>query len=215
MPKKFQGENSKAAEAKARKTAIKEEQDLKKKQQLEDEYWKDDDKHVMKKLQRKEEKDKKKSEQLEKKKELQKLADEEMASLAKISAKNQQPSKLTRTQVEMHKEAINASTKTKLQPKEEPLEENLNKIVIEGEVARTVEDAINLLNSTELEADAHPEKRMKAAYLAFEEKYLPILKAENPNLRLSQLKQLLRKDWNKSAENPLNQALKSTTSSAN
>ena len=55
------------------------------------------------------------------------------------------------------------------------------------------------------EADRHPERRMKAAYALFEEKNLPILKAENPNLRLSQLKQLLKKDWMKSPDNPLNQ----------
>ena len=53
MPKKFKGENSKAAEARARKEAQKNELDQRKKQQLEDEYWKDDDKHVVKKLQRK------------------------------------------------------------------------------------------------------------------------------------------------------------------
>jgi Coiled-coil domain-containing protein 124 /Oxs1 len=55
--------------------------------------------------------------------------------------------------------------------------------------------------------DMHPEKRMKAAYTAFEEKRLPILKEENPNLRLSQLKQLLKKEWNRSPDNPLNQRL--------
>lgn len=57
----------------------------------------------------------------------------------------------------------------------------------------------------EEEADRHPERRLKAAYGLFEEKNLPILKAENPNLRLSQLKQLLKKDWMKSPDNPLNQ----------
>jgi len=51
----------------------------------------------------------------------------------------------------------------------------------------------------------HPEKRLKAAYAAFEEKELPRLKAENPNLRQSQVKQMLRKDWMKSPENPMNQ----------
>lgn len=53
--------------------------------------------------------------------------------------------------------------------------------------------------------DKHPEKRMKAAYTAFEEITMPQLKAENPTLRLSQLKQLLRKEWLKSPQNPLNQ----------
>lgn len=48
---------------------------------------------------------------------------------------------------------------------------------------------------------------MKAAFTAYEEKNLPILKAENPNFRLSQLKQMLKKDWLKAPENPMNQTL--------
>lgn len=60
------------------------------------------------------------------------------------------------------------------------------------------------------EVDKHPEKRMKAAYLAFEEKMLPQLKAEYPTHRLSQLKQMLHKEWLKSPENPVNQALRSS-----
>lgn len=55
--------------------------------------------------------------------------------------------------------------------------------------------------------DRHPEKRLKAAYNKFEEENLPKLKQENPNLRLSQLKQMIRKDWMKSPDNPLNQRL--------
>lgn len=53
--------------------------------------------------------------------------------------------------------------------------------------------------------DIHPEKRMKAAYQEFEDRELPKLKAENPNLRLTQLKQILWKEWQKSPENPINQ----------
>lgn len=36
---------------------------------------------------------------------------------------------------------------------------------------------------------------------------MPRLKAENPSLRQSQLKQMLRKEWQKSPENPLNQRI--------
>ena len=57
----------------------------------------------------------------------------------------------------------------------------------------------------EPEVDKHPEKRVKAAYQKFEEENLPLLKQDNPNMRLSQLKQMLKKDWMKSPENPLNQ----------
>lgn len=45
---------------------------------------------------------------------------------------------------------------------------------------------------------------MKAAYNAFEERRLKELKLENPSLRLSQLKQMIFKEWQKSPENPLN-----------
>ena len=53
--------------------------------------------------------------------------------------------------------------------------------------------------------EKHPERRMKAAYKAFEAIHLPRLKAENPNLRMSQFRQMLKKDWSRSPDNPLNQ----------
>lgn len=53
--------------------------------------------------------------------------------------------------------------------------------------------------------ERHPERRAKAAYVAFEERMLPQLKEENPTLRLSQLKEMLWKLWQKSPENPFNQ----------
>lgn len=59
--------------------------------------------------------------------------------------------------------------------------------------------------STAEELDRHPERRVKAAFAAYEELNMPLLKKENPNMRLSQLKQQLKKEWMKSPENPLNQ----------
>ena len=53
MPKKFKGENSKAAAARERKQAAKHEADEKKRQAEEDAYWKDDDKHAQRKQDRK------------------------------------------------------------------------------------------------------------------------------------------------------------------
>ena len=53
MPKKFKGENSKAAEARARKESKRQEELEKKQKALEDEYWRDDDKHALRKQQRK------------------------------------------------------------------------------------------------------------------------------------------------------------------
>ena len=52
MSKKF-GINTKSAEARARKDAVKQANDREKQTKLEEEYWRDDDKQVQKKQQRK------------------------------------------------------------------------------------------------------------------------------------------------------------------
>lgn len=75
--------------------------------------------------------------------------------------------------------------------------------------ASNLEDAVSLLDlacTTALPLEKHPERRVKAAYALFEQNELPILKQENPELRLSQLRELLRKKWAKAPENPFNQA---------
>lgn len=53
--------------------------------------------------------------------------------------------------------------------------------------------------------DKHPERRVKAAYAAYEERRLPEIRKENPGLRLAQAKNLLFKEFQKSPENPMNQ----------
>lgn len=63
----------------------------------------------------------------------------------------------------------------------------------------------NVYSLKEPVVDRHPEKRLKAAFTAFEDANMPRIKSENPTLRMSQLKQILRKEWMKSSENPLNQ----------
>ncbi|KAJ4435388.1 hypothetical protein ANN_18003 [Periplaneta americana] len=210
MPKKFVGENSKAAAARARKSAAKELENAKKQQQLEDEYWKDDDKHVARKQLRKEEQLKKKQELLDKKAESKALLEQEMKSIQ--TAGKQPLAKITQAQIQAESEKRRLSTVKVKEPVthiEKPLEENINRLQIEGEQARSVEQAIAVLSLKEPEADKHPEKRMKAAYTAFEEENMARIKAENPTLRLSQLKQILRKEWMRSPENPLNQRMAS------
>ncbi|CAO3648092.1 unnamed protein product [Mucor hiemalis] len=56
------------------------------------------------------------------------------------------------------------------------------------------------------DVEKHPERRFKAAFAAFEERELPNFKRDNPGLRLSQLKELIYKAFQKSPENPFNQA---------
>lgn len=70
--------------------------------------------------------------------------------------------------------------------------------------ARSVDEALTVLKLNE-PADKHPEKRMKAAFLAYQAEYLPILRKENPSLKLSQVKEILWKQWEKAPENPFNQ----------
>lgn len=53
MPKKFKGENSKAVQARARKESARLEEKDRKQKELEDEYWRDDDKHAVNKQNRK------------------------------------------------------------------------------------------------------------------------------------------------------------------
>ncbi|XP_038633081.1 coiled-coil domain-containing protein 124 [Scyliorhinus canicula] len=212
MPKKFQGENSKSAAARARKAEQKAAADAKRQQELEDAYWKDDDKHVARKEQRKVEKEKKRVDLLERKKETQRLLEEEGGSANLKASKLVTPVKITRAQIEetIKKENVEQSTEeVKVKPLshlEMPLEENINRIVPdEDDVdARTIEDAIAAL-STGQSLDHHPERRLRAAFATFEEANMARLKRENPNMRLSQLKQMLKKEWMKSPENPMNQ----------
>ncbi|XP_058246752.1 coiled-coil domain-containing protein 124 isoform X1 [Hemibagrus wyckioides] len=207
MPKKFQGENSKSAAARARKADAKAAADAKKQQELEDALWQESDKHVLKKGQRKDEREKKRLDALERKRENQRLLDEEDSKL-KGKQSREKLAKVTRAQIEQNldREQALKETEKKVEKShlETPLEENINHIIPEEDSARTIEDAIAML-STKEDLDRHPERRMKAAYTVFEEANMSRLKMENPNMRLSQLKQQLKKEWAKSPENPLNQ----------
>lgn len=206
MPKKF-GENTKKVEARIRQEAVKQAAVEKKRKEEEDKLWEDNDKLNQRKLERKLEAEKKATEKLQRKQENQKLHDEEMSKLK--SAKPMKVEKVTRYEIEKTREEAEikvAEQKIKQndESSEEEIEENLNRLQVEGEVARDIDSAIKVLGGNSVpEIDRHPEKRMKAAYLEFEEENLPRLKAENPNMRLSQIKQLLKKEWMKSPKNPL------------
>ncbi|CAB3240140.1 unnamed protein product [Arctia plantaginis] len=209
MPKKFAGENSKAVAARQRKEDAKQEKEIKLKKMVEDAEWDDNDEKLKKKQQKKEAEEKKRQEQLQKKAEAKALLEKEMQSIKANTKAAPPPPKITRAQIEKIKEkSIKVEAPkpvpTRVVVEDPPLEENLNRLTLDGEVAQSVDEAISIL-SEKSDMDRHPEKRLKAAYTAFEEVNLPILKAENPTLRLSQLKQMLRKEWVKSPQNPLNQ----------
>ncbi|KAJ8374702.1 hypothetical protein SKAU_G00052820 [Synaphobranchus kaupii] len=212
MPKKFQGENSKSATARARKAEVKAVADAVLKQEQEDALWQENDKHVLKKGQRKNGKEKRRLETVERKKENQRLLDEEDAMLKGRLTKEMAVTKVTRAQIEdtlqneqqqQQEQQVQAEEMTHL---DTPLEENVNRVDPDEDAieARTIEDALAVLSTVE-DVDRHPERRMKAAFAAFEELHMPRLKMENPNMRLSQLKQMLKKEWMKSPDNPFNQ----------
>jgi len=206
MPKKM-GINTKAVEAKERKEATKKAKDEQIQKKKEDELWKDDDKLVNRKMERQNDREQKKLEQAQKKAQLKAAYDEEQSQLSSIKPTGKP--KVTRAHILNFIEKQDAE---KGPAKKEPthidaeITENINRMNIEGDEARNIEEAITILSTNnESEIDRHPERRLKAAFAAFEEINLPRLKNENPNLRLSQLKQMLKKDWMKSPENPLNQ----------
>lgn len=215
MPKKGpRGENSKAVEARARKEDKKTEEKEKKEKAEEDAAWRDDDKMVLKKQSRMQQREASAAEKAAHKASLKAAYDEDMAAAASVttSVKNA-PAKLTRAEMQRRldeearreAEARGAAATPATTHLDEPLVENLNRLQVE-ESARSVGEAIHVLAGKSAKEDKHPEKRLQAAYKAFEERMMPTVKEENKNMRLSQWKQIIWKEWTKSPENPINQA---------
>jgi hypothetical protein len=210
MPKKL-GENTKAVEARARKGNAMKEAEARKQKEQEDAYWQDDDKQIARKQNRKQEKEMKRLETTVRKQVNKQMAEEELESA--VPKSHQAAAKITQAQIAAENERREAaarkasagtSTATRV-PKPPPIEENLNRLLNPDEEARTVDEALRMLSVDDgTPVDRHPERRVKAAYTAFESIRLPQLKAENPSLRLSQLKQMLFTEWQKSPANPMN-----------
>ncbi|KAK9473372.1 uncharacterized protein V1510DRAFT_363593 [Dipodascopsis tothii] len=79
-----------------------------------------------------------------------------------------------------------------------------------GLSASGIDDALDALDIStgkggNVGVERHPERRFKAAYAAYEERRLPQLKEEHKGLRLNQMKDLIRKEFERSEENPFNQ----------
>ncbi|CDI79179.1 Coiled-coil domain-containing protein 124, related [Eimeria acervulina] len=215
--------NQRAVEARERKAAAAAAKAAAAEQEAERKKWEDNDKLVSRKLDRKAETQAKAEERMQRKLELRKLAEEEMKALAGNSTKkNQSPTKLTRAQILQRQLKAAAMEKEASSPSDDGslarLEPNINHIMraetlqaqLEGRdivSASNLDDALSQLAVADSPAeDRHPERRMRAAYRAYEEQMMPRLKAENPTLKRSQLLELLSKQWKKAPENPLNQA---------
>lgn len=202
------GINSKAVEARERKADAKKAATEKAAKAAEDALWADDDKLLAKKKKQKEDEERKRLEQAKKKAEAKLLLEQEMNSIK--TAPKVSVQKTTRAQIEAEVEKRNRAIESvnnppkQVVPKVAPIEENLNRMMAETEVAQTIDQAISVLSVKDGE-DRHPEKRMKAAFKAYEDEQLPIMKQEHPSLKLSQLKQMIFKEWQKSPQNPMNQ----------
>ena len=75
--------------------------------------------------------------------------------------------------------------------------------------ATGLDAALGLMSMGSTGSADRPEKRMKAAYNAYYEYQLPIMKSEYPNLKLSQYKERIFDNWQKAPENPKNIAKRS------
>ena len=75
--------------------------------------------------------------------------------------------------------------------------------------ATGIDNALDALSLTSDNAagkvDRHPERRYKAAYAAYEARRLPELEEEQKGLRRQQRIEAIRKEFEKSPENPFNQ----------
>eukprot|EP00835_Amoeboradix_gromovi_P003600 NODE_245_length_12995_cov_0.297922.p5 type:complete len:182 gc:universal NODE_245_length_12995_cov_0.297922:8986-9531(+) len=74
---------------------------------------------------------------------------------------------------------------------------------IKSYAAKNVADAIDLFQKEKV--DRHPERRVKAAFEAYKVRRLKELRSENSTLRLSQLEEIIWKEFKKSPDNPMNQ----------
>lgn len=232
MPKKI-CTNSKALEARERIAETKKAANEKSKKDAEDRLWQDDDKNLAKKNAKRIEEEQRKAELLRKKAENKALLETELAAIKTTAKPSIQKVTQAQIQQETEKrnraiERLNAKptvsrifesyevfsdsmlllhliqSDARVVRETPQLEENINRLMTETTVATTVEEAIAVLKvSDDPDQDKHPEKRMKAAFKAFEAVNLPRIKAENPSMRLSQWKQQLFREWQKSPENPL------------
>ena len=67
-------------------------------------------------------------------------------------------------------------------------------------------DALSLTSANPSDKiDRHPERRFKAAYAAYEARRMPELEEEHKGLRKKQREDMIRKEFERSPENPFNQ----------
>lgn len=191
--------NSKAEEGRARKAAAKEEKNeslRREKELVEEKTWKEGAKDESKR----QAEEAKRLEKLIKKQEKRELEDQEDREAAKCKPRKAADKHAASPIVTLRTANWSLSLS----------DEGSTTHSIEAYSASNIDDALLLLDaSTQSPAtttvEKHPERRMKAAFSAFEAREMPKLRAEHPTLRHTQLMERLYKMWQKSPDNPFNQ----------
>ncbi|KAK9109382.1 hypothetical protein Sjap_017442 [Stephania japonica] len=232
MPKKM-GVNSKAEEARARKTSTEADRKEREARDKEDQYWRDAEGGKSRAAKKREEDAEKRAEAAARKAETRRLAEQEEKEIDKAGRRPDRKanrvsipsplSKVTEADLQRRREEEQAQIRrgseeaVKRQARTADEEEYERMVVVENRnrddsviEARSVGDAIARLSVGEgsgggLPVDRHPERRLKASFKAFEEAELPKLKEEKPGLTHNQYKDMIWKLWKKSPDNPLNQ----------
>ncbi|XP_030484127.2 uncharacterized protein LOC115700621 [Cannabis sativa] len=226
MPKKM-GVNSKAEEARARKTAAETDRKEREARSKEDQLWREAEGAKSRASKKREEEAEKKAEAAARRAEVRRLAEQEEKELEKLMKKPDKKAnrvsipvpKVTEAELRRRREEEQAA----LHKKDEEVKKRHSRTAAEEEYermvlvtntnrddsiieARTVEDAIaHMTVADTLPPDRHPERRLKASFKAFEDVELPRLKEEKPGLTHNQYKDMIWKLWKKSPDNPLNQ----------
>ena len=203
MGKKF-GTNSKAEEGRARKAEAKEKEKQKsrtEKEKIEEKKWAEGTKDESKRR----EEEAKRLEKLIKKQEKKEIEEKEAQELSKYKSSTVKSKSMSNAPEPLFRsKSVNWTLSASS-------DGGNSSESIEKFSASNLDDALLLLESANISSNSlsniekHPERRMKAAFAAFEAREMPKLRQENPSLKHSQLLERLHKLWKKSPENPFNQ----------
>eukprot|EP00959_Pyramimonas_sp_CCMP1952_P448094 9382868-Pyramimonas_sp.AAC.3 len=224
MPKK---ENSKAVAAREEKASKASEKNKAAAAKQEDDFWEGAAGKKGKAQAKKENKDVEREEAAKRKSEAKRLAEQEeaeMANYGKAKAKAPPVPKVTaaeraRMKEKEAKQQEEEIERKKLVMRRELGEAELARVLDKKNVNREdtdvdasgIDDAVSALERVSMlspdagDEDMHPERRRKAAYMAYEERMLKELKEDKPGLKIQQYKDMIFKSWKKAPDNPMNQ----------
>merc|ERR1712117_696355 len=144
MPKKLNGQNSKAVAAKVRREEKVAAERDRAEREREDAFWHDDDKKREKKLGRKLDSEKKRLGALERKKERRELEEEESEAIGgsrgKGDARSPSTQKITQKQIQEIMNEKKKMSRNIFVDQVEEITENVNRLQVDGEEARTMDE---------------------------------------------------------------------------